>query len=238
LLLLFTLILDRLCILRTNIEFSQQSPDEYIERLFENFNPSYIVIGYDHRFGLNRQGDVTYLKWHAERKNFDVIVIEKQELEEVTISSTKVREAISQGDISTTNKLLNHPFYLTGKVVYGQQVGNSIGYPTANIKIEDKHKIIPANGIYAVYVHFEGVRHGGMLYIGDRPTLEDGNHTTIEVNIFDFNQTIYGKKLKLELVDYIRGDKKLEGLEALKQQLALDKEQTLAILKKKNQLKE
>lgn len=226
---------DYAVIVPFTIEFSQQSPDEYIERLFEIFNPAYIVIGYDHRFGLNRQGDVNYLQWHAKRKNFEVIVIEKQELDQVAISSTKVREAISNGEIVKATQLLNHPFYLTGKVVYGQQVGSSIGYPTANIKITEAYKIIPKNGIYAVYVHFEGKRYEGMLYIGDRPTLEDGNHTTIEVNIFDFNESIYSRELKLELVEFIRGDKKLDGLEALKSQLAEDKEQTLAIFKKKSQ---
>ena len=224
---------DYAVIVPFTIEFSQQSPDEYIERLFEIFDPSYIVIGYDHRFGLNRQGDVNYLRWHAERKNFKVIEIEKQELDQVTISSTKIREAISNGEIIKASQLLNHPFYLTGKVVYGQQVGSSIGFPTANIKITEEYKIIPKNGIYAAYVYFEEVRYGGMLYIGDRPTLEDGNHTSIEVNIFDFQQTIYGREIKLELIEYIRGDKKLEGLEALKKQLAEDKEQALAILKKK-----
>jgi len=226
---------DHAVIVPFTIEFSQQSPDEYIERLFENFNPSHIVIGYDHRFGLNRQGDVNYLRWHAEKKKFKVIEIEKQELDEVTISSTKVRNAISNGEIKKATQLLNHPFYLSGKVVYGQQVGSSIGYPTANIKITDEYKIIPKNGIYAVYVHYEEQRYEGMLYIGDRPTLEDGNHTSIEVNIFDFNESIYSRELKLELVEFIRGDKKLDGLEALKNQLAEDKEQTLAILKKKSQ---
>lgn len=225
---------DNLVIVPFTIEFSQQSPDEYIERLIENFNPSHIVIGYDHRFGLNRQGDVNYLRWHAKTKAFKVIEIEKKELDEVAVSSTKVRTAISEGKIVKATQLLGHSFFLAGKVVHGQKIGHSIGYPTANLKIQDDYKLLPLDGIYAVYVHLEEQRFEGMLYIGNRPTLEEHNEKTIEVNIFDFNQTIYGKIIQLEFVQFIRGDQKFEGLEKLKVQLADDKKQSLAILQKKN----
>lgn len=225
---------DNVVIVPFTIEFSQQSPDEYIERLFENFNPKYIVIGYDHRFGLNRQGDINYLRWHAKTKNFEVIEIEKQELDEIAVSSTKVRKAIQAGQIQKATQLLNHPFFLTGKVIHGQKVGNRIGYPTANLKIEDSFKILPLDGIYAVYAHYKGEKYGGMLYIGTRPTITDHNQKSIEVNIFDFKQSIYGEQLKLELLEFIRGDQKFETLEALKVQLADDKEKTVAILKKKS----
>ena len=224
---------DNTVIVPFTIEFSQQSPDEYIERLIDIFNPKYIVIGYDHRFGLNRQGDVDYLRWHAKTKDFKVIEIEKQELDEVAISSTKVREALSKGEIEKATSLLNHSFFLTGKVVHGQKLGSGIGYPTANLKIAESYKILPMDGIYAVFVHYEGMRYGGMLYIGNRPTIEDHNEKSIEVNIFDFNHTIYGQQLKLEFVKFIRGDEKLDGLAALKAKLAEDKEQALVALKKK-----
>ena len=225
---------DNLVIVPFTVEFSQQSPDEYIERLFEIFNPSYIVIGYDHRFGLNRQGDINYLRWHSKTKDFKVIEIEKKELDEVAISSTKVRAAISEGKIVKATQLLGHSFFLSGKVIHGQKIGHSIGYPTANLKIKEAYKLLPLDGIYAVYVHIEGVRFGGMLYIGNRPTLEEHNEKTIEVNIFDFNQTIYGKIIQLEFVEFIRGDQKFEGLEKLKVQLADDEKRSLAILQKKN----
>ncbi len=225
---------DNLVIVPFTIEFSQQSPDEYIERLFETFNPSYIVIGYDHRFGLNRQGDINYLRWHSRTKDFKVIEIEKKELDEVAVSSTKIRTALSEGKIKKATQLLGHSFFLSGKVVHGQKIGKSIGYPTANLKILDEYKLLPLDGIYAVYVHIDGERFGGMLYIGNRPTLEAHNEKTIEVNIFDFNQTLYGKIIQLEFLEFIRGDQKFEGLENLKAQLADDKVKSLAILQKKN----
>ena len=225
---------DNLVIVPFTVEFSQQSPDEYIERLFEIFNPSYIVIGYDHRFGLNRQGDINYLRWHSKTKDFKVIEIEKKELDEVAISSTKIRTALSEGKIVKATQLLGHSFFLSGKVVHGQKIGHSIGYPTANLKIQEAYKLLPLDGIYTVYVHIEGVRFGGMLYIGNRPTLEEHNEKTIEVNIFDFNQTIYGRIIQLEFVEFIRGDQKFEGLEKLKAQLADDEKRSLAILQKKN----
>ncbi len=225
---------DNLVIVPFTIEFSQQSPDEYIERLFEIFNPKYIVIGYDHRFGLNRQGDINYLRWHSKTKDFKVIEIEKKELDEVAVSSTKIRTALSEGKIIKATQLLGHSFFLSGKVIHGQKIGKSIGYPTANLKILDNYKLLPLDGIYAVYVHIDGERFGGMLYIGNRPTLEAHNEKTIEVNIFDFNQTIYGKIIQLEFLEFIRGDQKFEGLENLKAQLADDKIKSLAILQKKN----
>ena len=225
---------DNAVIVPFTIEFSQQSPDEYIERLFNIFNPSHIVIGYDHRFGLNRQGDVNYLRWHSRTKNFKVIEIEKKELDEVAVSSTKIRTALSEGKIVKATQLLGHSFFLSGKVVHGQKIGHSIGYPTANLKIQEDYKLLPLDGIYAVYVHIEGQRFGGMLYIGNRPTLEKHNEKTIEVNIFDFNQTIYGKIIQLEFIEFIRGDEKFDGLENLKIKLAEDKKQALAILQKKN----
>ncbi len=225
---------DNAVIVPFTIEFSQQSPDEYIERLFDIFNPSYIVIGYDHRFGLNRQGDVNYLRWHSKTKDFKVIEIEKKELDEVAVSSTKIRTALSEGKIVKATQLLGHSFFLSGKVMHGQKIGHSIGYPTANLKIQEDYKLLPLDGIYVVYVHIEGQRFGGMLYIGNRPTLEEHNEKTIEVNIFDFNQVIYGKTITLEFLKFIRGDQKFEGLENLKIKLADDKEKSLAILQKKN----
>jgi len=225
---------DYAVIVPFTIEFSQQSTDEYIARLFEIFHPSHIVIGYDHRFGLNRQGDINYLRWYAKDKDLEIIEIEKQELDEVAISSTKIRQALDKGQIIQANQLLGHSFCLTGKVVHGQKVGHTIGYPTANLKLEDEYKILPLDGIYAVYVHIENERYGGMLYIGNRPTLKDHNQKTIEVNIFDFNRSIYGLTITLEFLQFIRGDEKFDGLDALKTKLGEDKINTLAVLEKKN----
>lgn len=223
--------LDHIVIVPFTVEFSQQSADEYIQKfLLEKFNPSTIVIGYDHRFGAGRQGDINYLRWHAQREGFTVVEIEKHEIENMAISSTKIRKALDAGHIEQTNRLLGHTFTLTGTVVHGQQIGNSIGFPTANLEVSQKHKLIPPNGIYAVRVRHQNEYYGGMLYIGDRPTLKEYNNRTIEVNIFGFDQEIYGDKLQLEFIDFIREDSAFTSLDDLSTQLARDRETAMSIL--------
>ncbi|MEN0048605.1 MAG: bifunctional riboflavin kinase/FAD synthetase [Bacteroidota bacterium] len=216
---------DNVVVVPFTIEFSQQSADEYIEKfLLGKFRPKCMVIGYDHRFGLNRQGDINFIKWHGEIHNFDVIEIPKQEVEAIAVSSSKVREALLQGSVQKAHRLLGHYFTLTGIVVHGQQVGTQIGFPTANIEVNFPHKLIPPDGIYATYVWHQNHRYEGMLYIGIRPTLQDENRRSIEVNIFDFNKQIYGDKIKLELVDFIREDTTFDSLEGLTAQLKLDEQ--------------
>jgi len=225
---------DHLVIVPFTIEFSQQNPDEYIEKfLIEQFQPKYIVIGYDHRFGLNRQGDVNFLKWYSEKGGYEVIEIEPQEVDNIRVSSTKIRTALNGGKVANANELLHHTFTLSGKVVRGQRIGHTIGFPTANIQLSDAHKLIPPNGIYAAFAKYNDQRFKAMLYIGNRPTLPELTNRTIEVNIFDFNQDIYGEQLVIEIVSFIREDAKLDGLDALKEQLAKDKISALAALKKK-----
>lgn len=220
-------------------EFSRQSPDEYIRKfLLGKFDPAYIVIGYDHRFGLNRQGNINYLKSHAKQQGFEVVEIEKQQVEYNAVSSTKIRLALEKGDVPTASRLLNHPFSLTGTVVHGQKIGEGLGFPTANIEVSQKHKLIPPYGIYAVFVTHQKRRYGGMLYIGNRPTLDHFNNQTIEVHIFDFNKNIYGDKLKIELVAYIRDDARFENLDELKTQLAEDEKIAALILQEKTGLEE
>lgn len=216
--------IDNVVVVPFTIEFSQQKADEYIEKfLVDKFQPKYVVIGYDHRFGLNRQGDISFLKWHGKSAGFEVIEIQKQEIEDIAISSTKIRGAIEKGEIKTANKLLGHPCILTGTVVKGQQVGTTIGFPTANLEIPQKNKLIPADGIYAVYVYHKNDKYKGMLYIGDRPTLKEYDHKTIEVNIFDLDKDLYGDKLQIEFLEKIREDSRFDDLEGLKNQLKTDK---------------
>ncbi|MCB9080911.1 MAG: bifunctional riboflavin kinase/FAD synthetase [Lewinellaceae bacterium] len=223
--------IDHLVIVPFTVEFSQLSADEYIEKfLVGRFHPRTIVIGYDHRFGLGRQGDIHYLRWHGPRLGYEVVEIEKQTIDDITVSSTKIRNAIEQCNLISANRLLQHPFLLGGTVVHGEKNGAKIGYPTANLEIRDKYKLIPPDGVYAVYAWHQDQRYQGMLYIGRRPTLPDLNQRTIEVNLFDFNQQIYGDELRLELIEYVRGDRKLDSLQLLSAQLAEDKIQTLAIL--------
>lgn len=216
---------DHIVVVPFTVAFSQQSADEYIQKfLVGYFRPKHIVIGYDHRFGLNRQGDIKYLKWHGKEMGYEVLEIAKHEVDNIAISSTKIRNALLKGDMQPAHQMMGHPFLLTGVVVHGNKIGHSIGFPTANLEVRQPHKLIPPNGIYSVYVWHQGHRYGGMLYIGDRPTLAELKNRTIEVNIFDFDKDIYGDKLRLELLTRIRDDAQFDGLEALSAQLAQDKE--------------
>ena len=224
---------DNVVVVPFTIEFSQQSADEYIQKfLLEKFNPKYIVIGYDHKFGLNRQGDINYLKWYSKEKEFEVVEISRHDIENIGISSTKIRNFLLEGRVKQANNLLNHNYSMSGTVVRGQGIGKDLGYPTANIQIKNSFKLIPLGGIYAVNVIYRDQRYGGMLYIGYRPTLKEYNNQTIEVNIFDFQKDIYGEKLTIEFIDHIRGDEKFDGLDELKNQLGKDKIASLAILEK------
>lgn len=224
---------DNVVVVPFTIEFSQQHADEYIQKfLIEKFQPRYIVIGYDHRFGLNRQGDLNYLQWYSEQADYEVIEIAKQEVDDISVSSTKIRNALNDADIDTANRLLGHPFPLSGKVVHGQKLGKQLGFPTANLELKDALKLVPPHGIYAVHVHHEEKRYGGMLYIGDRPSLADAGHRTIEVNIFDFEGNLYGEELYVEVVGFIRKDAHFPDLEALKKQLAADRVQSQHLLAK------
>ena len=216
--------IDNLVIVPFSIEFSQQNPREYIEKfLIGRFQPKYIVIGYDHRYGLNREGNVDLLKEYEAQNDFNVIQIKKQELEDITISSTKVRKALKEGNVEEANQFLNHTYQLKGKVIHGDKIGKTIGYPTANIQVEDSDKLIPAEGVYGVECNIEGLEKRGMMYIGTRPTLEGKAPVLkIEVNIFDFDDNIYKKDIEVSLLYQIRGDKKFDSLDALKEQLAKD----------------
>ncbi|MBX2876882.1 MAG: bifunctional riboflavin kinase/FAD synthetase [Saprospiraceae bacterium] len=227
---------DNLVVVPFTVAFSQQTADEYIQQfLVGRFKPRYIVIGYDHRFGLNRQGNIDYLKWHGKDLGYEVIEIEKQEIQDIAVSSTKVRQALDVGDVKSARQLLGHSFLLSGKVIQGQKIGRTIGFPTANIEVSDKHKLIPPYGIYAVKVWLEEKQYGGMLYIGDRPTLEQHTNQTIEVNIFEFSEDIYGKELTVEFVDFIRHDMRFDSLEELQAKLAEDKLSSQQALAKHSQ---
>ncbi len=211
--------------------FSQQPPEDYIKNfLVRYFKPARIVIGYDHKFGKHRMGNIELLKQYHKELGYEVEEIPKQEVDHIAVSSTKVRKALLQGEIIPATELLNHYFSLAGEVVRGQAIGKEIGFPTANLDMKDKHKLIPGDGIYAVYVHYDGHRYDGMLYLGKRPTLDNHDNYVCEVNIFDFDKDIYGQKLKIDFVRRIRNDEKFPGLDALKQQLIRDKANALAVL--------
>jgi len=209
--------------------FSQQSPDDYIRHfLVDKIRPARIVIGYDHRFGKRREGNIDYLRKFEHQFNYKVQEIEKQAVDDIVVSSTKIRNSILIGDIKTATSLLNHPFTVNGRVVRGKQIGNTIGFPTANITVENRHKIIPADGVYAAHIFYDNKTYTSMLYIGRSL---DNQYKTLEVNIFDFNENIYDKNLTVEFVGRIRGDIRFEGIETLKKQLAEDKDNVMRFFK-------
>lgn len=215
--------IDNLVVVPFNVKFSQQSADEYIvDFLYQNFQPEVIIIGYNHRFGLNRQGDINYLRWHGKKLGFEVIEIEAQQVATNAVSSTKVRTALQEGQIELANELLGYPYRLSGKVVKGAQIGRSIGYPTANLQTQNPLKLLPADGIYAARATWGNQSLEGMLYIGQRPSLEDGNSTTIELHIFNFNHDLYGEELILSILGFIRPDQHFDNLQALQKQLKQD----------------
>ncbi|MBK7635162.1 MAG: bifunctional riboflavin kinase/FAD synthetase [Saprospiraceae bacterium] len=212
-------------------EFSRLSPREYIEKFILGcFHPKYVVIGYDHKFGLNRAGDIHLFKDYESAGHFHVIEIPKQEVDEVTVSSTKIRSAILSGKIEDASLLLNHPYILTGKVIHGDKLGTKLGYPTANLYISEKEKLIPMEGVYAVKTEIEDEEFDGMMYIGKKPTVSDQAGINIEINIFDFNQNIYDKTIKINIIKYLRNDLKFDSLDQLKEQLAIDEKNAIIAL--------
>lgn len=223
---------DNVVVVPFTKEFSAQTPLEYVrDFLVKYFQPKRIVIGYDHRFGNKRAGGIELLKELAFLFDYQVEEIEKHEVDDIAVSSTKIRNALLEGQIEKANSFLNHPFTITGRVVHGKKIGTEIGYPTANLEVERKNKIIPKPGIYAVYVLFNENRYKAMLYIGNRPTL-NGQDQSIEVNLFDFNGDLYGKTLCVEFIAHVRNDAKFNSLEELKAQIAKDKAETLRKLEK------
>lgn len=204
-------------------EFSQLSPEEYIRViLHERIKTKKIIIGYDHRFGKNREGGLDELHQYASKYDYEVEEISRQDVDAIGVSSTKIRRALESGDVARANTFLDRMYSLMGRVTHGEKIGRSIGFPTANIHVKEKYKLIPADGIYAVRVCHNYVKFKGMLNIGQRPTV-GGDHKTIEVNIFDFDEDIYESEIAIEFVDLIRKEEKFSSLDELKSQLAKDK---------------
>ncbi|MEP6582944.1 MAG: bifunctional riboflavin kinase/FAD synthetase [Ginsengibacter sp.] len=224
--------IDHLVIVPFTISFSEQSAEEYIRNfLVEKFHPHTIIIGYDHRFGNNRNGDYKLLEEYQEKYNYKVKEIPEHVLHNVIISSTKIRHSLSEGNIVDANEALGYSYFFEGKVIEGNKLGRTLGYPTANIEITDNTKLIPCNGVYAVEVTMEK-SHAlkGMMNIGIRPTI-GGIKKVIEVNIFDFDQSIYNDTIVVHIKKYLRPEIKFAGLEELKFQLGEDKVNALNVLK-------
>ncbi|WP_144603998.1 bifunctional riboflavin kinase/FAD synthetase [Algoriphagus algorifonticola] len=222
--------IDHLVTIPFTKEFSQLSSREFIDQvLVEKIQTRKLVIGYDHRFGKNREGSFEYLKQNSAEFGFELEEISRQDVDEIGVSSTKIRKALESGDIETSNSYLGRPYELNGLVIKGQQIGRSIGFPTANIHIPNDYKLIPKDGVYAVETSVNGSIYKSMLNIGNRPTV-DGNKKTVEAHLFDFQGDLYDKQLTIYLKAYLREEQKFENLEALKEQLLKDQQRAKSIL--------
>ena len=240
--------IDHLVIVPFTDAFANQPAEDYIRNfLFEKFHPDTIIIGYDHRFGRERLGDYKLMEKMAPQLGFKIKEIPKHILDEIAISSTNIREAILHNDIEIANKLLGYTFFFEGKVVDGNKLGRQLGYPTANLKVQDAEKLIPGDGIYAVYVNMkketqlekeitevnsfpiEDIQYKGMMSIGFRPTV-DGKKRVIEVNVFDFSKDIYGKTMRVYVKKFLRAEVKFNTLEDLVKQIDQDKIDSLQVL--------
>ena len=212
-------------------QFSETDTLFYIEEvLLKSLKVKYLVIGYDHKFGKNRSGDITTLKKLAETGSFLLEEISAIDIDHIAISSTKIRKAVEEGNIGLANEFLGHPFSLKGQVVKGKQLGRTLGYPTANIKPEGEEKILPKIGVYFVEVIVDRVKHYGMMSIGLNPTTDTDNLVKLEVNIFDFSADIYNKTITLNFLKRLRDEKKFANLTELKNGLDQDKETSLKLI--------
>jgi len=197
--------------------------------LKEKYNISLLLIGYDHRFGKNREEGFEEYQKYGSQCGIEVIMAKELPID-IHVSSTVIRRLLSEHRISEANRLLTYNYSLEGIVIQGNKLGGKIGFPTANLELKDKYKTIPGDGIYAVKVGIDGQSYGGMAYIGNRPTVDENGQRSIEVNIFDFSENIYGKTLKLEFVRFVREDQRFSGIEGLIEQLKKDKVHIMNIL--------
>lgn len=223
--------IDRMIVIPFDRDFSLLSSEEFIrDVIHKQIGVSEFVIGYDHHFGRNREGTIETIEKLGKELNFDSYVVSKREVGEKTVSSTAIRKAISlDGNVEEAAEFLQRPYRLNGTVVHGDKRGKEIGFPTANIKPEHINKIIPKDGVYAVKVRINGEWFEGMMNIGTRPTF-DGTKQTLEVNLFEFDQDVYGKEVQVRFYKRIRDEKKFDGKEELVRQLENDKKQALQLL--------
>lgn len=222
--------IDNIIIHPFSQEFSRLTAEEFVKTiLIDRLNIQKIIIGHDHRFGRNRTADIDDLIQFGEKYNFEVEQISAQEINEIAISSTKIRNAIIDGNVSLAKNYLGYNYFFSGTVVQGKQLGRTIGFPTANIEIEENYKLIPKIGVYIVKSFFKNKEIFGMMNIGNRPTV-NGENQTIEVNFFNFDENIYNQKLTITILDRIRDEQKFASLDDLKFQLNQDKTTSLKFI--------
>lgn len=222
--------LDYLIIHPFSKEFSRLTALDFVRDILVNqLKTSKLVIGYDHHFGKNREGNINQLREYSTLYGFEIEEIPAQDIDDVSISSTKIRRALHEGNLKTANRFLGYHFSIIGKVVNGKQLGGKIGFPTANIDVKEDYKLIPKTGVYVVRSVIDTIVVNGMMNIGYRPTV-DGKHQTIEVHFFDFDQDLYGQELHIELLYFLRDEQKFDSVEALIDQLKKDKLSSLNFL--------
>jgi len=223
--------LDNLVIHPFNETFSRLTAEEFVKTiLVDRFNIHKIIIGHDHRFGRNRTANIDDLINYGQQYNFEVEQISVQEINEISISSTKIRNALLQGNMTLANDYLGYNYFLTGTVVLGKQLGRTIGFPTANLQIEENYKLIPLNGVYIVKSVFDEKTIFGMMNIGFNPTVS-GHERSIEIHYFDFDSNLYDQKISVSVVHRLRSEQKFSSVDLLKEQLEKDKMETLRYLK-------
>lgn len=225
--------IDNVAIINFTREFSRTPSEVFIkDYIIENLKPAYIVVGYDHHFGKNRMGDFDMLSELKKKYNFKVERIAAQDIGHVAISSTKIRHALAQGNVKSANRLLGYTYSVNAEVIRGNEIGRTIGFPTANLDLPKEYMLFNRGGVFACMVDYEGLTYEAMANIGHRPTIGDRaeDDLLIEVNLFDFDGNLYGKKLTVRFIDRIRDEVKFEGLTELKAQLEMDREQAKAIL--------
>lgn len=226
--------IDNLLVIPFTKDFSRQSSLQFIrDVVVEKIGAKVLVVGYDHRFGKNREGSFENLQEYSNLYGFDLVRIPEQDVENVAVSSSKIRSALLIGDIEQATKYLDRFYSIEGKVIEGKKLGRTLGFPTANIKVVDENKLIPADGIYAVNVFIRKKQYGGMMNIGNNPTIANKGRS-LEVNIFEFDESIYNEKIKIEFVDKLRDEIKFDSISELQSQLIKDKLQATEVLKKYN----
>lgn len=222
--------LDCLIIHPFTAEFSRLSSIEFVRDILVNeLKTKKIIIGYDHRFGRNRNANIQDLIAYGTTLNFEVEEIAAQEIDDVSVSSTKIRKALNEGDMKTANKYLGYHYMLTGKVEKGKGLGRQLDFPTANLSIEEDYKLIPKNGVYVVKSILNEKLYYGMMNIGFNPTV-DGSSKSIEIHFFDFKDDLYGQNIQVDILERIRDEHKFNSLEELKTQLLKDKETSLSLI--------
>ncbi len=215
--------------------FSEYSAEEFVKKiLIKKLKVRKLVIGYDHRFGKDREGSFDDLVLFAEKYDFGVEKIPEEDVNDIAVSSTRIRNALKSGDISTANAFLGRPYSFTGMVITGNKIGRTIGFPTANIQVPESYKLIPGEGVYVVQVELLQEQYNGVLSIGKRPTIEHNGNLSIEVYLFNFDREIYGSELTVHILKYIRGDKKFNSLEELTKQINNDTVFALNYLAERN----